>query len=106
MMNHPRWATKDGWRDKYLDEVLQVLDTHKVLVPATTMDYALERKALQREGKGRKAVIIPTTVVATSKYHADGSFHRLKVRLCAAQNRKRYDMGDSSLPLRLLPSPT
>lgn len=78
MMNHPKWAIKDGWRDKYLDEVLQVLDTYKVLVPATTMDYAREREMLRREGKGRKAIIIPTTVVPTTKLHADGTFHRLK----------------------------
>ena len=98
MMSDPLWASKGGWRDKYLDEVLQVLDTYKVLVPATTHDYVKEREALYREGKGRKAVIIPTTVVATRKFHADGTFHRLKVRLCAAQNRKRFDMGDSWSP--------
>ena len=98
MMQDPDWAVPGGWRDKYLDEFLQILDTYKVLVPSTTDDFIKERGLLLKEGKGRQAVIIPTTVVATRKYHADGTFHRLKVRLCAAQNRKRFDMGDAWSP--------
>ena len=98
MMDDAEWATPGGWRDKYLDEFLQIMDTYKVLEPATMADFAKDRESLRQEGKGRSAVIIPTTIVATRKYHADGSFHRLKVRLCAAQNRKRYSMDDTWSP--------
>lgn len=98
MMADRDWDIEGGWRDKYLDEILQILDTYKAIEPSSLTEYASDRLKLRKEGKGRQAVIIPTTLVATRKFHADGTFHRLKVRLCAAQNKKRYDMGDNWSP--------
>ena len=54
MMDDAEWATPGGWRDKYLDEFLQIMDTYKVLEPATMADFAKDRESLRREGKGTK----------------------------------------------------
>ena len=98
MLRDSRWAIEGGWRDKYLDEMLQLFDEYKAVEHATLEDYFRVKRELAKEGKGRKAFIIPTTVVPTVKRHADGSFHRLKIRICAAQTRKRFDMGDAWSP--------
>ena len=104
MLAHPHWATPEGYRDKYLDELLQLFDEYKVLHACTLKDVRADREAVRREGKGRQVVVIPMCLVAKAKYHADGTFHRYKVRATAAQTRGKYDLGDAWSPTVALDS--
>ena len=83
-------------KDKYVEQMKVELE--QLLDKVKTLKIVPAKNAREAEQRGERIRYMPSMWVLLSKYHADGSFNRIKARLVACENNSQFDVPNTWSP--------